>query len=350
VLSASVSVESDYLGQTSGSGSGLFLLPTQDLQWFVDNIGPGGDLGGQGSVVFADQSSAPITVAYATNVSGIDVIVIQIPSNTTMSYPATLYGTRNVQRTANSLDIKVSDENDVYQLWQFNDNGVLSGPAEGYLPVYGIANSPGGSLDIVSFENSININSATDINIGSMAVPAALNISTYLGAYINSARTAEYSDEDKSVATLGDVNEVVASAEPVETPYSVVGGTTGGTNQPTFNGDPLFDASYVEHGPLVYFRINVDFSNITDFGNGQYFMTLPFPAKYDVFMREGHIFDASTGKSYGISAHVEAGAAVMLLSATSSNGLDVEFTYNTPITLTTEDHFHISGTYIKETA
>ena len=133
-----------------------------------------------------------------------------------------------------------------------------------------------------------------------------------------------------------------------ETEYSMSGGTLG--TQPTFSGDPLFDASYIANGSLVYFRINVGFSNITSFGNGQYYVTLPFNSKYDIFLREGHIYDASTQSSYGISAHVEAGTNQMKLSYTSSNGLDEPFTYNTPILLTTSDHFHISGTFIKETA
>lgn len=140
----------------------------------------------------------------------------------------------------------------------------------------------------------------------------------------------------------------VDAPTPTEISYNVIGGAFG-TN-PTFNGDPLFDASYIEIGPLVHFRINVDFSNITSFGTGQYYVTLPFPSKYDIFLREGHLFDASTSKSYGISAHVHAGSDYMTLSYTSSSSVDESFTYNTPITLTTADHFHISGTFIKETA
>jgi len=51
---------------------------------------------------------------------------------------------------------------------------------------------------------TVNINAA-DITISSQAAPSALNINTYTGAIINSARTSEYAPEDKIVATLGDL-------------------------------------------------------------------------------------------------------------------------------------------------
>jgi hypothetical protein len=139
------------------------------------------------------------------------------------------------------------------------------------------------------------------------------------------------------------------SFSPTEILYSVEGGTVDGT-QPTFSGTPLFDASYVQTGPLVYFRINVDFSNITGFGTGEYFMTLPFNTKYDVTFRDGHIHDASNSKSYGIVAHVDAGSNIMKLSYVATNGQDNSFTSTSPITLTTQDHFHIQGSFIRSEA
>lgn len=132
----------------------------------------------------------------------------------------------------------------------------------------------------------------------------------------------------------------------VETTYAVGGGTLGAT-QPSFDGSPLFAASYVKTGPLVYFRINVDFTNILDFGTGQYYMTLPFASKYEVFIRSGHLHHIATGKVYSISAQVEAGTTVMNLFSTAANGTEVEFTSSVPANLTTTDHFEISGTFIK---
>jgi len=61
--------------------------------------------------------------------------------------------------------------------------------------------------------------------------------------------------------------------------FVVQGGTTG--TQPTFSGNPLFSGSYVKTGPMVHFRIDVDFDNITSFGTGQYYLDLPCPAIHD---------------------------------------------------------------------
>ena len=185
---------------------------------------------------------------------------------------------------------------------------------------------------------------ANNISINSNAVPSALNINTYLGAVVNSARTSVYNPEDRIVATLGDLQVGIADAEPVETVFTVNGGTLG--TQPTFNGAPLFTGSYVKHGPMVHFQIQVDMDNITSFGTGQYFVDLPFPAKYGYQVREGCLHDVSTGHQYSIGGHVYANQSRLNLSFTNSNGQDEVFDFNSPINLTTEDNFHISGSYI----
>lgn len=131
--------------------------------------------------------------------------------------------------------------------------------------------------------------------------------------------------------------------------FTVGGGTTGaGAVQPTFTGDPLFEGRYVRHGDLVFYEINVDFDNITSFGQGQYYVTLPFPALVPVMMRGGCLHDDSTDRLYAIGGHVDAGSTVMTLWYTSSNGLDEEFDYNSPLALDVADNFHVSGTYIAE--
>jgi hypothetical protein len=132
---------------------------------------------------------------------------------------------------------------------------------------------------------------------------------------------------------------------PTEADYFVTGGATG--TQPTFNGDPLFSGSSISTGDLVHFRVNVQMTNITSFGTGQYYIDLPSPSKYDYVMRDGHIHDESSGDNYGISGHVSAGESRLYLFYTNSNGADVVFDYNSPISLTTADHFHIGGTYIR---
>jgi hypothetical protein len=131
---------------------------------------------------------------------------------------------------------------------------------------------------------------------------------------------------------------------PEEQTFIVQGGTT--ETQPTFTGAPLFSGSYIKVGDLVHFQIQVDMDNITSFGTGQYYVDLPFPAKYAYQVREGCVHDASTSRQYPLGGHVSAGQSRLYLNFVDSNGRDDPFTHNTPFVLAVEDNFHIAGTYI----
>jgi hypothetical protein len=138
------------------------------------------------------------------------------------------------------------------------------------------------------------------------------------------------------------------SVSPAAERSFVVNGGTLGT-QPTFTGAPLFSGSYVKNGPLVHFQIQVDMDNITDFGTGQYYVDLPFPAKYGYMFRDGCLHDISTNREYHISGHVYAGQSQMLLFTTDVQGNrlnDFVFSQGEPVTLSSADNFHIAGTYI----
>jgi hypothetical protein len=141
--------------------------------------------------------------------------------------------------------------------------------------------------------------------------------------------------------------QTTAYIPTVETSFTVVGGTLG--DAPTFTGDPLFTGSYVKTGPMVHFQIQVDMDNITSFGTGQYYMDLPFPAKYPYKFRDGCLHDISATKDYAISGHVAAGESRLYLFSTDTQSgkvFDIVFDHNGPITLSTADNFHIAGDYI----
>jgi hypothetical protein len=151
-----------------------------------------------------------------------------------------------------------------------------------------------------------------------------------------------YSDSDNQIATMGDIANIYSG----ELSFEVAGGTL--EDQPTFTGDPLFTGSYVQQGSMVHFRIDVDMDNITSFGTGQYYLDLPFPAKYNYLFRNACLHDVSMPRQYGLSGHVEAGQSRMLLFYTDTSGQDYAFDYNSPALLTVNDNFHISGDYIWE--
>lgn len=129
--------------------------------------------------------------------------------------------------------------------------------------------------------------------------------------------------------------------------WIIEGGTTGvGAVQPTFNGAPLFSGAWTKFDGLVHFIIDVDMDNITSFGDGQYYVKLPFTSKYNYLMSDGCIHDISTGDEYAILGHVLAGSDILTLLTTTSNSKQNPFTHNVPFTLNAADSFHISGTYV----
>jgi hypothetical protein len=133
----------------------------------------------------------------------------------------------------------------------------------------------------------------------------------------------------------------------IEKNFTVVGGTKG--TQPTFSGSPLFTGYYVKVGKIVHFEIQVDMDNITSFGTGQYYVNLPFPARFGYIFRDGCLHHNSN--TFHISGHVYAGSSELLLFSSdkvSSGVQDVPFVYNFPTTITTADNFHIAGTYVSQ--
>lgn len=149
---------------------------------------------------------------------------------------------------------------------------------------------------------------------------------------------------DDSVQTTAYIPGV--SGLPVENSFTVNGGSLG--TMPTFNGAPLFSGSYVKTGPMVHFQIQVDMDNITSFGTGQYYVDLPFDAKYAYQVREGCLHDISASNQYAIGGHVAAGTSRLFLTYTGSNGQDEFFDHDSPVNLNVADNFHISGTYIAQ--
>ena len=144
---------------------------------------------------------------------------------------------------------------------------------------------------------------------------------------------------NNQIATIGDIGS--------DTTFTVAGGTLG--TQPTFTGAPLFTGSYVKTGPMIHFRIDVDFDNITSFGTGQYYLDLPFPAKYNYEFTAGCLHDISVTRDYPMTGHIYAGESRMLLKSLDASGnsaFAVPFTATTPVTLAVADNFHISGDYI----
>ncbi len=115
-----------------------------------------------------------------------------------------------------------------------------------------------------------------------------------------------------------------------------------------FSGTPT-TAEYIKVGNLVQVQIDVEFDNITNFGTGQYSLTLPFASKYHTDVYGGSVHKVNSGIShYSLKGHLSPSSNVMTVWAIGSNAVDQEFDHNSPVNLTVADKFHMSFSYICE--
>jgi len=101
-------------------------------------------------------------------------------------------------------------------------------------------------------------------------------------------------------------------------------------------------------GAMVFFSINVNFTNATSFGTGQYYVTLPYPSETRFRIAHGGINNTGNGRSYQARASCDAGSNILLLWYADLDGqklYDAAFTSTAPFTLGTDDSFEIAGTY-----
>ena len=106
-------------------------------------------------------------------------------------------------------------------------------------------------------------------------------------------------------------------------------------------------------GTTVFWHVDVKLDDVVFNSTNTLFITLPYPAAYHSDSAHGAVHDVSAGKSYSITGHFEQYSKELQLFCilTHSGGgsnreiEDAPMTYNTPITLTTQDYFHISGWY-----
>jgi hypothetical protein len=215
-------------------------------------------------------------------------------------------------------------------------------PSSDQTMVYGIDWGLGDRVTIVANEiEATAVVTEVGIQIGADGVRVGATVGTPVGIEFEAKLLAKQQNHENRIANL----ERSATGYGVNTTYQSIGGTNG--TQPTFSG-PAITSSFNRFGNMVHFSILVDFDNITSFGTGQYYLTLPYPARAAYQFRDGCLHDASSGAEYQISGHVFADDDVLWLNfadKVASGVQDVSFTYNSPITLTTADSFHIAGTY-----
>lgn len=128
-------------------------------------------------------------------------------------------------------------------------------------------------------------------------------------------------------------------------PYSPVWSGTG----LTYTGTPA-TGYYVKLGKVVTVQIDVEFDNVTNFGTGQYSLTLPFDSMYHTDVYGGSVHDITNQGTdhYSIKGHLSAGSSSFTVWNIKSSAADEPFDHNSPFNLEVVDKFHMSFTYICE--
>ena len=134
------------------------------------------------------------------------------------------------------------------------------------------------------------------------------------------------------------------------------GTTTINSYNPVWSGTGLTytntpaTGSYIKIGNLVQVQIDVLFSTVTNFGTGQYSLTIPFPSKYHTDVYGGSVHDITNQgiDHYSLKGHLTPSSLSMTIWNLASAAQDEPMNHNTPFNLAQADRFHMSFSYICE--
>jgi hypothetical protein len=139
---------------------------------------------------------------------------------------------------------------------------------------------------------------------------------------------------------------VVFADDYLGVPVIAYNSTWSGTGL-TYTGTPT-TAQYSRVGKMITFNIKVNCTTVTNFGTGQYHLTLPFAPFSNFVFRNAGLHDTSANVHYSILGDSNSSSTDIELLYSKSQGSHVEdsaFDHNSPVTLATGDFFYISGTY-----
>lgn len=171
-------------------------------------------------------------------------------------------------------------------------------------------------------------------------IPAGQKILT-TAASVNT--TYGGSDALKALNTWYTMEDIIDTVSPASQSFNPLFTDASGT----VAGMTVTGAYTMISPKICFFRIYVDFTDCTNFGTGQYQITLPFPS-VETMRQAGGTLHQTTGTSL---YHI-AGITDIAVSASihklyySGSTTDLAWKYNTPVGGTTvTSHFDITGTY-----
>jgi hypothetical protein len=98
---------------------------------------------------------------------------------------------------------------------------------------------------------------------------------------------------------------------------------------------------------MVTFALSINMANVTNFGTGNFTVTLPVAPSANTYTFTGYLYDLEN--EYMIHA-ISTGGATMTLYTTGTNGLLAPLSPTSPVTLDIASEIEISGSYISLTA
>lgn len=112
-----------------------------------------------------------------------------------------------------------------------------------------------------------------------------------------------------------------------------------------YTGTPAV-GQYSRVGKMITFYILVTLTNVSNFGTGNYTLTLPsgLPSQMHAVVNGG-LHDTSTNNHLNLLGDLEPTSGTIDLYYPTSNGVNDKFDHNSPLSLATNDYFYISGTY-----
>ena len=135
---------------------------------------------------------------------------------------------------------------------------------------------------------------------------------------------------------------------PTQNPFVSVLSATGAA----YTGSPGA-GTFSQYGKQVMFNVAVACTNITNFGTGQWQLTLPVTPETGRALTFGGILDVAgnqSGAVYQIVGHTTEGSAIMRLFIVGTNGLRANLTGTSPATLTTASRVYINGAFLAQTS
>jgi hypothetical protein len=159
-------------------------------------------------------------------------------------------------------------------------------------------------------------------------------------------RTADiiYENTDDQMKYWNGTEWVVFADNNLGVPVITYTPTWSGTGL-AFTGTPAV-GQYSRVGKMITFYILVTLTNVTNFGTGNYSLTLPtgLPSQMHAVVNGG-LHDTSTNNHLNLLGDLAPASLNIELYYPTSNGVNNRFDHNSPLTLVTADYFYISGTY-----